>query len=297
MEAGLRDAFQAALEGVCGPAPRLFWAPGPAAHPLPRGRRIHVHRYAEVAIIRQGAMSVWWEGEVTRCPEGSVLLFAPGVRYQPHVSTAGEGVGSHSVVWIALHRACAVVHPCALEGERHLLGEYYSFSDPQLTPLARGIAQELSEQGAECETALRGYLMTLLVLLSRAPAYPVSSRDTPDLPASPEAVEGLRERVEAFLLSHYHRPLSLQDVARAMGCSRAHLCRRYRHAAGRTPFDFLREVRLEAAKRLLRSEVPISRVAQMVGFEDPSYFSRVFSEQVGHSPQAFRSSMSRDPDT
>lgn len=292
-EETLRHAFNTGLEAVRDQAAPLLWAPAPDPRPVPRERRIHAHRYGEVAIVRRGTLHVWWEGRVTACPEGSVLLFAPGVRYQPHVAAAGPPA-PHSVFWLALHRACAIVHPCALEGETHYLGQYYSFTEPQITPLARGIVQELSEQAPGCETALRGYLMALLVLLGRAPAYPVSERDAPDLPAAAPPGEDLRSRTEAFLLSHYHRPLSLPDVARALGCSPAHLCRQYRKEAGRTPFEFLREVRMEAARRLLRSHIPIARVAQMVGFEDPSYFSRVFAAATGRPPQAYRSET--DPD-
>jgi transcriptional regulator GlxA family with amidase domain len=54
---------------------------------------------------------------------------------------------------------------------------------------------------------------------------------------------------------------------------------------------YLRALRLQKAKELLSaSKLNISEIAFAVGFEDPKYFSRVFSEEFGLSPASFRSS-------
>jgi AraC-like DNA-binding protein len=234
-------------------------------------------------------MNLWWEGVITRCPEGSVFVIQPGMYYLPHAAVSGEAPQDHSVIWLALHRGCAVVHHCVLQGEWHRLGEYYCFTDPQVTGLARSITQELGDRSAHYAVAIRGCLLCLFTYLVRASAQPLSRIDTPDFsPHEVARADAFSASVEAYLLSHYHRPLSLQQVARAVGCSPAYLCRRFRTSTGQTPFGLLRAVRIEAAKRLLRSEVPIARVAEMVGFDDPFYFSRVFSAAVGESPQGYR---------
>jgi AraC-like DNA-binding protein len=62
------------------------------------------------------------------------------------------------------------------------------------------------------------------------------------------------------LLSHYHHALTLEDIARALGCSRAHLCRKFQQATQQTPFQFLLNVRIEAAKRLLNAGAPVADV-------------------------------------
>jgi AraC-like DNA-binding protein len=233
-------------------------------------------------------MVIWWEGTITRCPAGSVLVIPPGTRYLPHAVVPDVPQQAHSVVWLALHRGCAIVHMCSLEGDAHHLGEYYSFTDAQVTNQARSMAQELAERSAHYTTAIRGGLLCLLTWLLRAPVHRISRLHGSDQEPQQNAQDSFNDRVESYLLSHYHRPLSLGQVAESVGCSPAYLCRRFRELTGQTPFQFLRDVRIEAAKRLLRSEVPIARVAEMVGFEDPLYFSKVFSNQVGESPQSFR---------
>lgn len=262
---------------------------GAAPKSLSGSKHFHQNRCVEVGIVTRGEMSVWWEGETTQCPAGTVFVIPSGTRYIPHVSKPGQPIVPQSVVWIALHRGCAVVHSCSMKGNVHQLSEYYSFSDAQLTMLGRSLAQELATRAAHFETAVRGELLWLITLLLRAPVIRISGMRSPELEDTVEARHPFSVQVESYVLSHYHRPVSLLQIAQSVGCSPAYLCRHFRELTGRTPFQYLRTVRIDAAKRLLHSEVPIARVAEMVGFEDPLYFSKVFSAQVGESPVSFRS--------
>lgn len=157
-----------------------------------------------------------------------------------------------------------------------------------MTGCAHSIAQELTDRPEHYATVVRGSLLCLFTLLLRAPVYRIS-RHTGTEDETAEADEhSFSGRVESYLRSHYHRPLTLAQIARSIECSPAYLCRHFRELTGRTPFQYLQTVRLEAAKELLLSEVPIARISEMVGYDDPLYFSKVFSQQVGQSPQHYR---------
>jgi len=246
------------------------------------------HRYIEIGIVIQGEMSLWWEGTFSRCPTGSVFIIQPGMRYMSHADLPEEAPRPHSVVWLALHRGCAIVHKCSVRNRDHSLSEYYSLVDVQLTAYARSIAQEIAERPPHFETVVRGSLLCLFTLLLRAPIYSISRHSGAGRETKEAGVDPFSDRVSSYLLSHYHRPLTLAQIARSIECSPAYLCRHFRELTGQTPFQYLRGVRLEAAKALLLSEVPIARIAEMVGFDDPLYFSKVFSGQVGQSPQSYR---------
>ena len=181
-----------------------------------------------------------------------------------------------------------MAHQCSLTGDRHYLSEYFSFSNSTSMNVARNIADELAGHESYYETAIVGNLLCLLADLLRSPALPITRLDNAASTVQLSNTDPFSTKVEAFLLSHYHRPLSLPQIARSVGCSPAYLCRRFRALTGGTPFQLLRAVRIEAAKHLLRSEVPIARVAAMVGIEDALYFSRVFSSSAGESPQSYR---------
>ncbi|MCW3058208.1 MAG: AraC family transcriptional regulator [Capsulimonas sp.] len=283
LQIGLSALSSSDTSGLILPPPKHF-----APKRLEGHKDLHHHRYLEIGIVTKGEMTIWWEGSTAQCPAGSVFVIPPGVRYLPHADVPGRGKTPHSVVWLALHRGCAVVHMCSLKDSVHQLSEYYSFTEAQVTNVARSISQELAERSPQYDTVIRGALLCLFTWLQRAPVHRISRMSGTGKDAKPGEDDTFSNRVESYFLSHYHRPISLSQVASSMGCSPAHLCRHFRTLTGQTPFQFLRDVRIEAAKRLLCSEVPIARVAEMVGFDDPLYFSKVFSGRTGESPHSFR---------
>ncbi len=82
---------------------------------------------------------------------------------------------------------------------------------------------------------------------------------------------------------------NLARLADAAGMSRSAFADRFSAAFGRGPMDFLKEIRLRRAARLLRaSDRPIKVVATSVGYDSRSYFSRAFKDLYGVSPADYR---------
>ncbi|MBD2699543.1 helix-turn-helix domain-containing protein [Spirosoma sp. BT702] len=83
--------------------------------------------------------------------------------------------------------------------------------------------------------------------------------------------------------------LSIDALCQQVGMSRSSLHRKITGLTGMPLTRYARSLRLTRAKELLTSsELNISEVAYAVGFDDPKYFSRVFSEEFGISPANFR---------
>ncbi len=77
-------------------------------------------------------------------------------------------------------------------------------------------------------------------------------------------------------------------MADAVGLSRRQLERRLTQAAGETPAELLRRMRLERARQLLETRHgTIAEVAYAVGFRSPAHFSKAFRKAFGLSPSAF----------
>lgn len=95
----------------------------------------------------------------------------------------------------------------------------------------------------------------------------------------------LAQRTIAIIHSRYQEPLKLEGVAREQFVSPAYLGRIFHTCTGQTFRDYLTQVRMQYADRLLREGHPVSSVAAAVGYEDPNYFSRVYKKQFGYPPK------------
>ncbi|MEO8222880.1 MAG: helix-turn-helix transcriptional regulator [Specibacter sp.] len=74
-----------------------------------------------------------------------------------------------------------------------------------------------------------------------------------------------------------------------MGLSPSQLRRYVQKAAGIGPKEFVVQMRMSRSQSLLaESSYPIERIARLVGYRDPAYFSRLFSQCTGSSPSNFR---------
>ncbi len=92
-----------------------------------------------------------------------------------------------------------------------------------------------------------------------------------------------------FMQTHFRENPSLEKIAGQIGLAPNYFHRRFRTLFGTTPFNFMLAQRLNQARRLLAStDMSIKEVASAVGYDDPSYFTRVFTRQMQMSPSNYR---------
>jgi signal transduction histidine kinase/DNA-binding LacI/PurR family transcriptional regulator/AraC-like DNA-binding protein/DNA-binding response OmpR family regulator len=110
--------------------------------------------------------------------------------------------------------------------------------------------------------------------------------DSATLPAYTSA---LVKRTVAYFQQDYSRPLSRKEVAQVIGLSENYLSQIFRQELGISPWEYLNRYRIKQARELLaHTDESISSIAMEVGFEDPSYFGRVFHKITGLSPREYR---------
>ena len=105
-----------------------------------------------------------------------------------------------------------------------------------------------------------------------------------------EALEDPRlGRALETMLDGPDEPHSLESLAAISGMSRSAFAAAFQAAFDRTPMDFLKEIRLRRAARLLVStDLPIKSIAGRVGYRSRSRFSAAFQSKYGESPSGFR---------
>lgn len=91
--------------------------------------------------------------------------------------------------------------------------------------------------------------------------------------------------------ARYAEPLTVEDLARAAGLSKAHFSRQFRAAFGEAPHAYLLTRRLERAAALLRTtDRSVAEVCLAVGLTSVGSFTTSFTRMFGRSPTAYRAS-------
>jgi AraC-like DNA-binding protein len=110
-----------------------------------------------------------------------------------------------------------------------------------------------------------------------------------DNPLLAQSTSLLVKQAIAYIQQHHARDLTRQEIAEAIGVSKNYMTQIFHQELGISLWDYLNRYRMLRAKDLLlHTDESITMIAARVGFNDPSYFGRVFRKQVGCTPQAYR---------
>lgn len=101
--------------------------------------------------------------------------------------------------------------------------------------------------------------------------------------------DALMERVMKYMNEHLTDPdLNVEKLTEDVGISRAQLHRKLKEIAGVSAGEFIRNLRLEQAARLIEEgQINITQVAYSVGFSNQTHFSTVFKKHYGMSPSEY----------
>lgn len=100
--------------------------------------------------------------------------------------------------------------------------------------------------------------------------------------------------IQRWLEDHFAEKFRFEDVARAHGMSVRNFMRRFQSATGDKPLHYLQRLRIETAKGLLSaSRKSIKTISYEVGYDDASFFARLFRQHAGVSPNQYRQQLQR----
>ncbi len=94
-------------------------------------------------------------------------------------------------------------------------------------------------------------------------------------------------QAKLFIDTHYSEPIDLSNIADEAYFSKFHFIRLFASIYGRTPHQYLKYVRIQNAKLLLKKGHIVSEACYAVGFESVSSFSGLFHKSEGISPSKY----------
>jgi AraC-like DNA-binding protein/quercetin dioxygenase-like cupin family protein len=164
-----------------------------------------------------------------------------------------------------------------LKGLIHESGRAYHVSDYPLRSRA--------DAPVGAEQIIRNDLETLLLLLMR--------RGGGEAPARGGVEEvgkhRLSEEICEYLKEHLCERVTLEMLSERFHFGKVYLCDVFKRNTGSSILSFHLDLKIAEAKCLLReTRMSVWEIAEFLGFESASYFSRIFKKRVGHPPQSFR---------
>jgi AraC-like DNA-binding protein len=227
----------------------------------------HSHAHHQIVLPLAGVLEMEVDGRGGRVAGCQAALIAAGRDHS--CEAAGE---NRFVVldWVADGSDDGEIARLSDFAERRPFLAY----DPGLQHLLCFLGGEMRDRPA---ATARGWGALLLsALAARAGAgRPASSRQI--------------GRAIAYIHANQHRPLGVDEIARAACCSPSHLYALFQRHLARSPMDYAAEVRLDKAMELLiSSDAPISGIALETGHADQSVLTRSMKQRRGVTPAAYR---------
>lgn len=243
----------------------------------------HTHLELEMVFIEAGAMTLEYAGTDQRIDAGELVVYWAGlphgvtdVRGRFHVAQvplvevlawAGAGTRVDQLLAGRFHRE-AVARDAAV-ADRVAFTRWsadLATDDPQLHAIA----------GLEMQARLRRCLH------STTPASPAGQR--PGAPTTAGVAAAIR-----YVVRHFLEPVTVDDIAGAVGWQRDHLMASFRAVCGLTLWGFVTRVRLAEAQRLLTStDLPILAVCDRAGFSSTSRMYDAFGRYCDRTPAEYR---------
>lgn len=234
---------------------------------------VHLHNALELVWLTRGSTTVVGDGDPLLLSQGDIFVAFPG---QVHgYRDRGDTEGYVLIVPMTPY----------LENYRTLLEQ----NRPRRPVLSKGswehtgVDKLLQMAADDAQTAsqkmMQGYI--LLILEKLLPLMELGSCSVGNADAT--------QSLLLYINRHYTEPLTRQDIAKAIGYHESYISHIFSDVLHTTLTDYITTLRMDDARRLLSdTRLTVSQIALSLGFGSIRTFNRVFLQQTGITPTAYR---------
>ena len=253
----------------------------------------HIQEFYEICVISKGEGYHVIEDTVVKAKRGDVFIVPPGRR---HAIRGGRNVDVHYIhlspeffeqYLKRMTELPAFLSLFEIEPLMRMSGSTYRHLYLEDAPLKEvtGLIESLEstwQHDAASKLILEGYMIILLTIFCRE--Y-----------EKLQTIVGKNANNDKFfmdsitcVIKNYNKHLTIDELAKGAGLSRTAYIKRFRETTGKTPKQFITHMRITEAKRLLNSELSLSKIAEETGFYDTAHFMKTFISVTGISPSAYK---------
>lgn len=238
----------------------------------------HFHSHYTILLVEAGCNEGFTERQGYRVGPGQVLIINPGELH------AGNSYDQQYLRFRSVRITEPLLRRVYAENGIKISGDVVFHTLPitdahvvrQITALSRRVEWQKDDEEMEAD-----YTELLLTLLDR---YSNKKIIRPTAQGRSSALC----RAKRFIRENYREDINLQSIAAYAHLSRYHLVRQFKEKYGLSPFQYLRNLRVEEAKKLFPGAVSLTQIAVEVGFFDQSHFIRNFKRIEGTRPSILR---------
>ena len=290
----IREQLIPALERSA--AQRLVLSPNVGNSKVPPAAgSVERHQFHEICFCLRGRAEMWVGSEVAICEENQTLIIPSGIQHSTAsvhcVISAPEEVFSR-LLWVSVFPFGSLLSLCESAYGVHRTVPRQLFLDHHGHASVEQMLTVLQEGREGSDLMIKYLLLQMLVGIWQGQAVHadgIADQDATNGEIKTEGAWRLSDKIIHYVRRHYYlAELSLEMVARAVSANKSHVSRQFKLETGLTITEYINKVRIDAAKRLLLAGLKVAMVAEFVGFTDPYYFTRVFTQLMGCSPTEYR---------
>lgn len=263
----------------------------------------HWHKEVEFQYIQKGQAYITCDEDNITVSEGDIVFINQSVRH--FITPAGEdGVLISSIIvnpsfilgFGQLELENKYINPITANrsfGSLHITSENSLYQ--QFLLFLTHLISLNADRPAGYELLSKAYILQLWKLVYDL--LPASSPASSKISARTANQDAQRTRqAMLYIQEHFMESVTLDDIAGSILVSRSECCRCFKRAIGLSPIEYLMKYRImESAKYMQRkTHESISEIAGAVGFNNTSYFNKIFKKFIGCTPTEYRQSLRRN---
>ncbi len=257
--------------------------------------RWHWHEEMEILIVDQGAAEVSTDDATYLIKPGQGLIINQNIMHCIHAQDQ-KSCTFYSLVFhpdfIFGHRSSYLQtqYLLPIQNYQHFKAFFLDESAPwheRMLQTLKEVIEINNTKNFGYEIATKGYLCQFWAELIRQlpqPEAPATPRISPDEQRVKEAM--------LYIRTHYAEPLTLEDIAGSIHISKSECCRCFSRTLQMSPFEYLMKYRIfESTKKLMDPEQNYNSIADLalsVGFNNTSYFNKLFKKFLGCTPTHYK---------
>ena len=264
-----KDRSHPLFVGSCGTY-HLFTRPKLPTH-RPRGRLDW-----QLLYVASGKAHFYFNGNEEIVTAGNMVLYRPKEEQRYYY----YGVDHTEVYWVHFtgNDVKNILRRYGIADDVHVI---HSGTSLDYKRIFLQMIQELKLCKDDYEDVLIHYMHLLFIMLHRV-------QNSKPKGKNPYLMDEMDQAVRYFH-ENYHKTISIEDYAAANHMSVSWFIRNFKEYTNSTPAQYILSLRISNAQTLLETTTyNVTEVANIVGYDNPLYFSRLFKKQSGMSPSEFR---------